>query len=153
MTIAELYDELYDELLSWCAMMCGDRTLAEDFVQEGFFKAVKNAKTLLPLHESQQRAWLYTTIKNVYFNHIRHAAFESVTEDVPETADVPDEYEKVNVNQLLGILPASERALFHMRYFQGYNSSELSQIFNMPSGTIRSKLSSARGKLKSAIEE
>ncbi len=153
MTIEEMYDKLYDELLSWCVMMCGSEALAEDLVQEGFLRAVINSNTLLPLHDNQQRAWLYRTIKNLYLNHIRHAAFESIAEDVPETADASDEYEKSDVDQLLKSLPYLERTLFYMRYFQGYNSMELSQIFNLPAGTVRSKLFLARKKLKHIIME
>ena len=66
MTIEKMYDELYNELLSWCFTMCGDKTLAEDCVQEGFVRAMINFKTLLPLQAEQQRAWLYRTIKNIY---------------------------------------------------------------------------------------
>lgn len=153
MTIEDLYDELYDELLSWCSAMCGDETLAEDLVQEGFSRAIINLKTLFPLHKNQQRAWLYRTIKNMYLNHIRHSAFESIVEDISETAGDADEYEKSDMKQLLKFLPDIERTLFEMRYFQGYNSTELARIFNMPAGTIRSKLSSARKKLKYIIKE
>lgn len=153
MTIEELYAVFYDELFSWCSAMCGDEMLAEDLVQEGFARAIINAKTLMPLHQNQQRAWLYRTIKNMYLNHIRHSVFESIAEDVPETADVADEYEKSDVAQFLTILPDMERTLFDMRYFKGYTSTELSQIFNMPAGTVRSKLSSARKKLKNIIRE
>ncbi|MCH5212084.1 MAG: hypothetical protein J1G06_03640 [Oscillospiraceae bacterium] len=56
MTIEELYDNLYDELLSWCSTMCGDEALAEDFVQEEFSRAIINSKTLLPLYDNQQRS-------------------------------------------------------------------------------------------------
>ncbi len=153
MTIEELYAAFYYELLFWCSAMCGDEMLAEDFVQEGFARAVINSKTLMPLHNNQQRAWLYRTIKNIYLNHIRHSAFELIAEDIPETADVVDEYEKSDVEQFLTILPDIERTLFDMRYFKGYNSIELSQIFNMPAGTVRSKLYSARKKLKNIIRE
>ncbi len=153
MTIEKLYSELYDELLGWCIVMCGDETLAEDFVQEGFSRAVINSKVLLPLYDNQQRAWLYRTIKNIYLNHIRHSAFESVAEDIPETADITDEYEKSDVKQLLKTLPDMERTLFDLRYFKGYNSMELARIFNMPPGTVRSKLSSARQKLKYIIKK
>ena len=153
MTIEEMYDELYDELLSWCIAMCSDETLAEDFVQEGFSRAIVNLKTLLPLHDNQQRAWLYRTIKNMYLNHIRHSAFETISEEISETADTTDEYERADVKELLKILPDIERTLFEMRYFEGYNSKELARIFNMPAGTVRSKLSSARKKLKCIMKE
>ena len=153
MTIEELYKELYGELLAWCTAMCGSAALAEDLVQEGFSRAIVNSDTVLPLRDMQQRSWLYRTIKNLYLNHIRHSAFETDAETLPETAKVSDEYGSFEIMQLLGALTNLEKTLFLMRYFQGYDSSELGRIFDMPAGTVRSKLSSARKKLRHMLRE
>ncbi|MCH5212083.1 MAG: hypothetical protein J1G06_03635 [Oscillospiraceae bacterium] len=37
----------------------------------------------------------------MYLNHIRHSTFESVAEDVPETADVTNGYEKSDVDHIV----------------------------------------------------
>ena len=153
MTIEELYDAYYDELLYWCESMCGDESAAEDMVQEGFARAIMNSDKFLYMHDMQQRAWLYRTIKNMYLDRIRHSAFETVGEDIPETADSADEYDMSEMAQLLGALPGIEGALFNMRYLQGYTSDELGGIFNMPAGTVRSKLSSARKRLREMFKE
>lgn len=52
---------------------------------------------------------------------------------------------------LLNSLPDMEGVLFAMRYLQGYNSTQIGEIFSMPPGTVRSKLSSARKHLQEAI--
>ena len=153
MTIQELYESLHDELLSWCQSMCGERAVAEDLVQEGFARAIMNSETVLSLHERQQRAWLYRTIKNMYISRMRHSVFETVREELLELTDVEDEFARTDVEQLLADLPDMERKLFEMRYFWGYNSTELGQLFQMPTGTVRAKLSAARKKLKKMLED
>ena len=153
MTIEELYDAYYDELLYWCEGMCGDESTAEDMVQEGFARAIMNSDRFLYMHDIQQRAWLYRTIKNMYLDRIRHSAFEIVDDDISETANIDDDYDMSEISQLLGTLPGIDGVLFNMRYLQGYTSTELGRIFNLPAGTVRSKLSSARRRLKKMLKE
>ncbi len=153
MTIDELYGEFFDELVSWCAAMCGDETAAEDMVQEAFARALSRSDTLEKLHPLQSRAWLYTTIKNIYLDRVRHSAFETVAEENAEIADICDDYDMSEIKQLLDALPDIEGMLFKMRYLYGYNSKELGSAFNMPAGTVRYKLSSARRRLKEMLEE
>lgn len=116
-------------------------------------RAMINLKTLLPLQAEQQRAWLYRTIKKIYINHIRHSAFELPAEEVPETADIANQYRLSDLTQLLNFLSGTERTLFQMRYIEGYNSKELSEIFHMPPGTIRSILSLARKNLRRIMKK
>ena len=43
--------------------------------------------------------------------------------------------------------------LLTLRYLEGYNSAEPGKIFGLPSGTVRSRLSEARGRLRQSLEE
>lgn len=131
--------------------MTGNVSLAEEVVQEGFLRALLNEEILTGLLEEQRRAWLYRTIKNIYVDRIRHTARETVVEIMPEKMIEPVELKELEWQQLLNILPEDEQLLFTMRYLQGYNSKQLGEIFQMPPGTVRSKLSSARKHLKEAI--
>lgn len=149
--IEALYQTYYKELLRWCQNMTGNVSLAEEVVQEGFLRALLNEEILAGLLEEQRRAWLYRTIKNIYVDRIRHTARETVVEIMPEKMTEPVELKELEWQQLLNILPEDEQLLFTMRYLQGYNSKQLGDIFQMPPGTVRSKLSSARKHLKEAI--
>ncbi len=153
MTIDELYGEFFDELVSWCAGMCGDETTAEDMVQEAFARALTHAATLEKLHPMQSRAWLYTTIKNIYLDRVRHSAFESVSDDLPDTAADSDDYADAETDELINTLPYPDGLMFRMRYFEGYNSKEIGEMFNIPSGTVRSRLSETRRKLRKMLKE
>lgn len=149
--IEELYQAYYKELLRWCHNMTGSLSLAEEVVQEGFLRALVNEETFAGLLEEQRRAWLYRTIKNLYVDRVRHRARETVVETVPEKMTEQIELKELEWQLLLNTLPNDEKLLFTMRYLQGYNSKQLGQLFQMPPGTVRSKLSSARKHLREAI--
>ena len=149
--VGELYLAYRSELVKWCSKMTRDMSLAEELVQEAFLRAMLHEETLAALGEKQRRAWLYRVIKNLYIDHTRHGSYELVVETIPESVDESSDITDIEWGQLLESLPDMEGVLFAMRYLQGYNSAQLSQIFQMPSGTIRSKLSSARKHLKEVI--
>mgnify|MGYP001025812011 CR=1 FL=1 len=150
--IDELYDALYRELTGWCASMTGSRTLAEDLVQEAFLRALINAELLADLDFSRRRAWMYRTVKNLYIDRKRRESFETVMEQMPEEGLDEAQYARIDDDQLLAALAPDERQLFTLRYLEGYNSAELGRLFGLPAGTVRSKLSGARSRLRQMLE-
>jgi len=107
-------------------------------------RGLENAHILNDLTESQCRSWLYRTAKNIFIDKVRRMANEPMIE---EPLFKEDDLSKILVSQLCACLPEKERALFWMRYIEGYTSTELGEIFNLQPSTIRSRLSSARKKM------
>ena len=151
--IDELYDSLYNELTGWCTAMTGSRTLAEDLVQEAFLRALINAGLLEELDAAKRRAWMYRTVKNLYIDRKRREALETMVEQMPEEGFEDAEYVWVDDAQLMEVLTPEERLLFTLRYLEGYNSAELGRMFGLPPGTVRSKLSGARSRLRRSLGE
>ena len=151
--IDELYESSFTELVNWCKSMTQNQSMAEDLVQEAFLRALVNAELLNELHPAQQKAWMYRTIKNLYVDRVRHASFETYVEQLPELLQEADGYSRVDGEQLLNSLPGDEGVLFSMRYLQGFTSTEIGEFYNLPPGTVRSKLSSARNHLREALGE
>lgn len=153
--LEELYRDLRDELIRWCTTMTQDRSTAEDLVQEAFWKAINNEAMLQTMTPPQRRAWLYQVVKNLFIDRTRHAAYEAVMEELPETAgdELPSEYDSLLSQDLLRHLPKDERVLFVLRYIEGYNSTELGKLFSLSPGAVRAKLFSARQHLKKELED
>lgn len=149
--IEGLYEKYHPELLRWCQSMTGNPQTAEELVQEAFLRAMLHEDILRMLDGKQCRSWLYRTIKNLYVDQIRHTSRETIVEELPEEQKRPEEMEKLEWESLLSSLPDMEGVMFSMRYLQGYNSRQIGEIFSMPPGTVRFKLSSARKHLKEAI--
>ena len=151
--IDELYDSLYKELTGWCTAMTGNKTLAEDLVQEAFLRALMNAELLEELDFCRRRAWMYRTVKNLYIDRKRREAFETMAKEMPQGGYEDANYAQIDDEQLLTVLTQEERMLFTLRYLEGYNSAELGKLFGLPPGTVRSRLSSAWRRLRQSLGE
>lgn len=146
--LEELYAGFYDQLLGWCTARVHSREAAEDLVQETFLRAMGHLEDLEPLRPAQRRAWLYRTAKNLSVDRARRQAREAPAEEEQLALTAFEEdLSAVAVAQLVDRLPETERALFSLRAFAGYNASELGDLFDLPPSTVRSRLASARRKL------
>lgn len=151
----ELYARHYPELLRYAVGACRSREQAEDLAQEVFLKALQNADIFEDLGPSQRRAWLFRTLKNLMCDKFRRASLEAAfTQELQEDATAPElGYARTETELVLSKLSPQDRALFQMRYLEGYNASELAEIFHLPAGTIRAKLSRSRKYLKEIFSE
>lgn len=145
----ELYESLYKELMAYGVRMSGSKELTEDLVQETFVKALMNAETLEELSPSKRRAWLYRTFKNLFFDRYRRAVLENEYEQSLQ-GEPKEDYgiqEIENAMVLQSVAPL-DRAIFQLRYFDGYTAGEISKMLSLPPGTVRSRLSRCRKYLK-----
>ena len=152
--VEELYTDFYDQLLGWCTARVRSPAAAEDLVQETFLRAMDHLEDLEPLNRAQRRAWLYRTAKNLAVDRVRRQARETPAEEEQlALAGFEEDLTAVAVAQLVDRLPETERALFSLRAFAGYNATELGDLFDLSPSTVRSRLASARRKLVSWYQE
>ena len=151
----EIYERYYPELLRYAAAATGNEAEAQDVAQEVFLKALQSADIFLDLGPSQRRAWLFRALKNLMCDRYRRAKLENTfLETLEPDAAAPDPRMQEIENQLLlARLSPEDRMLFHLRYEEGYNASELAKLYHVPAGTIRARLSRMRKYLKQLIEE
>lgn len=149
----DLYKKYYPELLRYAAAACKNQALAEDLVQEVFLKALQSCGILEDLGPSQRRAWLYRALKNDICDRYRHAQVEErYIEALPEDACCQDPGMEEAENALvLAVLSPQDRAIFTLRYLEGYTASEIAELMNVPPGTVRSRLSRCRAQLKEQL--
>lgn len=149
----DLYEDHYKKLVDFGTHMCGSKELAEYLVQETFVKAIMNTETVADLSPGKQRAWLFRTFKNLFFDRYRRHILESeyIKNWQPEYIEDSGMQEIENAMLLQSIHP-QDRVIFQLRYFDGYTAEEIAQMMNLPPGTIRSKLSRCRKQLKQSLE-
>ena len=154
MGIDELYSDFYSDMLSYCASLTKNRSAAEDLTQEAYIKAMIHWAGFQDLDRKQCRAWLRKTARNLFIDQYRRQSRETpVEEENFPVTPFEEDYSIPEVLQCIGRLPEKERTLFHMRYFQGYNSAELGKIFSLPPATVRSRLSSAKKRLRDMLKD
>lgn len=143
--IEALYRRHRPWLVQWCTAMTGNPAVAEDIVQDTFLRAMQHIAMLEDLSEEQTRAWLRRTAKNRYIDLVRRAKCEPEPDG---DLSYSDDHTAGIVAALCMALPPEERTLFTLRYFQGYNSTELGELFDLSPSTVRARLASARRTLK-----
>lgn len=143
--ITQIYQLYFQDLVHFVTGMTGDKSSAEDIVQETFLRAMEHADTLNRLDKHQCRAWLFKTARNLFIDRVRREAARPETGVKEETQD---DLSRIEVMQLCGELPEEERILFLKRYFEGYDSTQLSAMYGIPPSTVRYRLSCARRKLR-----
>ena len=98
--IAGLYRRYAPELVRYIRKYTEDQAAAEDIVQETFVRGMEHGSQLDVLEESQRRAWLYRTAKNICIDRARRVQAEPPWEG--ETFQ-NDDLTKPMVMQLCGI--------------------------------------------------
>lgn len=146
--------ELYPQLLRYCIGLSGSTADGQDLAQEVWVRILTHPDALEHSSAGQCRSWLYKTARNLWVDRLRRAARETpVPDDQLTLAAFEQDLTAVAVRQLLHRLPAEERALFQLRYFEGVDSTQLGRWFGLPPSTVRAKLASARKKLRRWLEQ
>lgn len=142
----ELYQRLYPELAAYCRRAWGPE--GEDLAQETFLKALQAGDGFLDLGPAQKRAWVYRTVKNLAIDRHRRRVLEEASLPPEEDAAAEEPgYGRVETELLLSRLPEPDRTLFRLRYLEGYTARELAELYGLPAGTVRAKLSRSAKRL------
>ena len=108
-------------------------------------RAMMNFHILAQLDERGRWAWLKKTARNLFIDKRRRD--RKADEEVPETP-FEEDFTRAEVWRAIGELRDGERQLFYLRYFAGFNSTELGKMFDLSPSTVRARLKSARETLK-----
>ena len=71
---------------------------------------------------------------------------------LPDTLSAPGPEEYQELEELFS-LPPEDRAVIHLYYYEGYSTEEIARILGCRPGTVRSRLSRARDKLRKLLAE
>lgn len=151
----ELYKQHYQELLRKAVCICRNSAQAEDAVQETFLRALQNVSVVEDLGPSQRRAWLFRALKNLLTDGFRRNTLEDqYTQELPPEAAIEQEpgFEDIENELFLSRLPPEEQLVFRLRFLEGYTGGEISEMLNLPAGTVRSRLSRSRKKLRKMLK-
>lgn len=139
----------YENTLYRAALaILADAGEAEDAVQDTFLKYIEKAPAFDgPDHE---KAWLIRVTVNGCKSRLR-SPWRRRSAPLLDTYPAADGAERETMEELLA-LPQKDRAAVHLFYYEGYQTGEIARMTGEPEGTVRSRLSRARGKLKKMLE-
>ena len=135
----------------------GDRSRAQDVVQETLLRAWRNPKAFSP-ERGSPRAWLYAVARRIVIDDHRSARSrrERVTGRVPDVS-VPDRSDEVVDHELvvaaLARLSPDHRAVLRECYLLGRSVDEAAVTLGIPPGTVKSRTHYALRALRLALDE
>ncbi len=150
-----LFDQLYN-LAHW---LTGDRTDAEDLVQETYAKALKAFRSFE--EGTNLRAWMYRILRNTFLTSRTALSARNTLwlDDVNENEDATAHHETperllllresaTNTTEALAALPVGYREMILLCDVEELSYKEIAQVLSVPIGTVMSRLSRARRMLR-----
>jgi RNA polymerase sigma-70 factor (sigma-E family) len=140
-------------LLRTAWLLTGDAHLAEDLLQTALAKAWPKWARIAQGHpEAYIRKILVTTHTGWWRRHWRG---EVATGALPERAGAGDPYADVDLEQSLAAairaLPARQRAVIVLRYFEDLSVEETAATLGCAPGTVKSQASKALRALRASL--
>jgi RNA polymerase sigma-70 factor (ECF subfamily) len=163
-----LYERHAPMIMGLAFKISGDHALAEDILQETFWRAWKSAATYQPQRGSFA-AWLFRIARNLAIDsyrwqRLRPQATSGMEEADPVIEQLPDpQVDVVNqaqwsldfqqVRSALATLPAEQGQVIEMAYFQGMTRQEIAEATGEALGTIHTRARLGLQKLRSNLEK
>ena len=152
------YENLVNAYSSWlyryAYWLCGDKTIAEDLVQETFLRAWRFLDSLKD--EGSAKSWLTTILRreNARRFERKQLDYSDVEMDsiTSERQDFDTRPEVLALRNAMGRLPVKYREPLVLQVLEGYNLEEIAAIFDLPRNTVATRLHRARQKLRKFLE-
>jgi RNA polymerase sigma-70 factor (ECF subfamily) len=130
---------------------------ADDLVQDTLRRALDKQHLWQP--GTNLGAWLFTIMHNQNVNNFRRDARESAAAEIervattlPATTDPSASRKLIELDRALAQLPLGQRQVILLVGVEGMSYEDTAEILNIPVGTVRSRLSRARGTLRELLD-
>jgi RNA polymerase sigma-70 factor (ECF subfamily) len=153
--ISKLYDRYSRTVYGVGLKILGNRSLAEELVQDVFLKLWRSSSTFNP-SRSRFSTWLYGVTRSAAIDLYRKRASrvhpvpegESYLATARDPAEGPQEvvdesWLSWRVSRALEALDAPHREVIELAYFGGLSQREISERTGVPLGTVKSRTASA----------
>lgn len=143
-------------LRRYARALLGERHASDDLVQDTLERAWNKFHLWRP--GSDLRAWLFAIMHNVFVNQVRshRHEMERTVEETPEVAvraTQADALELADIERSLRMLPAEQREVLLLVTVEEMTYDEASRALDIPIGTVMSRLSRARERMRRAMSE
>ena len=165
----QLVDAYRERMLQFFYRLCWDRDRAEDLTQELFLKLMLGSKRYRP--QGRMATFVYRVATNLWIDHYRHQrprprmySFDQVTHPGGDGQDVgrreyagdepsphqllTDSEERSAMRAALERLTEPHRLVFELAVYQERPYAEISELLDIPVGTVKSRMHNAVAALK-----
>ena len=157
-TFRAFYDRTARQVWAYLARITGDRTLADDLLQESYYRFLRAQQAFTS--EAHRRNYLFRIATNLAHDRHRRAKV-STTVPLPEEnapgalADrsdlAADTERRADLSRAMATLKPRERQMLWLASAQGSSHEEIAETLGLRKGSIKILLFRARRRLASAL--
>lgn len=156
----ELYDK-YGQLMFFVAnKILQDTYLAEDAVNEAFFRIAKNFHKVGEIECHQTRNFVVIIVKRIAIDLLKKDKNEVLLKEekdlnflVDEAVGFLEPFEHNKVVEILKSLPEMYRDLFYLYYVDELKVKEISRLIGISESAVKKRLQRGRKILRDSIDE
>jgi RNA polymerase sigma-70 factor (ECF subfamily) len=143
-------EQLIPRLRRYARSLTRDETRADDLVQDTLIRAIDKLHLFEP--GTNLVAWLFTIMRNIHINALRSAKWER--EQDPSDLELPvpglqlSNLALRDLARAMSALPDDQRETVMLVAVEGLAYQDAAEIMSVPIGTVRSRLSRARTRLR-----
>ena len=155
-----------DQLLNYVYRFVGNRSDAEDIVQDTFLRVYKNKHYYKEI--AKFSTWVYTIAGNLAKTELRRRKRRKIFSisnfvneerdyDIPDVEKNPEQEVDGSlkdgiIQKAIEKLPPKFKEVILLRDVQGFSYEEISQILSIPLGTVKSRVNRGRLKLQEDLK-
>lgn len=159
-----IYDRHGSSAFSLAYRIAGNRTVAEDIVQEAFLSVWRSSVRYQP-ERGNLRSWLLSVVHNRAIDQLRRQVVHTkrqVDADgieerkaAPELTDVEAfrREEAQTVRSAMEGLPTDQLRVVELAYFGGFTHSQIADMLGEPLGTVKGRMRLALDKMRDGLGE
>ena len=139
--------------------MCGNSNDAQDLVQETLYIALKSFHQLID--PAKSKSWMFSILRNLFLKDIQKTKkraeieFDSVCDKLSDRQHPEGDFLRAefrsNIQVVIDTLDERLRVVLVKFYFDGLSYKEISELLNIPIGTVMSRIARAKVYLKREI--
>jgi RNA polymerase sigma-70 factor (ECF subfamily) len=152
--LATLFERHHTRVYGYCLRMTGNRSAAEDLVQDVFMKMLKYKATFKD--DSELVPWMFGIARNSCLGHLKRRANDKLPATVPadEAADErtheepQDERQSELVRQALLKLPPERREVLVLSRYEYKSYDEIARVLDCSVGAVKVRAHRAMKQLR-----
>lgn len=155
-----LYEKYSRALFGVISRIISDQDIAEEVFHDAFIKITRKIDQY---EESKGRlyTWMANICRNAAIDKLRSKEISQTTKTntlddfvfgLESDSGTLEQVEGIGVRELVEQLNEDQRFIIEYIYFQGYTHSEISEEFEIPLGTVKSRVRAAIQVLKKNLE-
>lgn len=155
-----LYNNYSTSLYGVINMIVKKEEFAEEILQDTFIKIWKKIEDY-DASKGRFFTWMLNIARNMAIDKLRSKEFKSgsKTDDISTFVDIGDSgyaekhnMDHIGVRDVLKKLSEEHQFLIQKMYFEGYSQSEIAEEFDIPLGTVKTRVRAAMSKLRELFQ-